>query len=451
MTTTRRDSELPVPATVPPAAVRPPPTGTKGPVIVGLVILLVAVGGFGSWAALAPLSSAALAPGVVVVEGSRKTVQHLEGGIIKEILVTEGSTVEAGDVLARLDETGPKTLYDLYRGQYLASIALEARLIAERDLSEEIAFPSELLDERDDSKVADIIAGQNRLFDARRTSLRGQIDILKQRGTQYEEEVAGLNAQLAATKQQLALIRQELAIVKDLYEKGHETKRRMLALQRARAGLRGERGELQSDISRVKQRIGESELRIIDLQNSFQREVVAQLRDIQTNISELTGRIHAQKYTLQRLDIRAPQAGVVVGLKIHTTDGVIGPGMPILDIVPTGDRMIVEARVKPHDIDIVYAGLRAQVRLTAYKRRSTPMVYGHVIHVSADRFIDDHSGAAYYLAKIEVDPSSLALLDGVKLYPGMPADVMIETGQRTALEYMISPITNSVNRAFREQ
>ncbi len=449
MTTIERKSELPVPAS--PTALRYPPTGTRGPIIVGLVILLVAFGGFGSWAALAPLSSAALAPGVVVVEGSRKTVQHLEGGIIKEILVTEGSTVEAGEVLVRLDETGPKTLYNLLLGQYLAGIALEARLIAERDLSESIAFPAELLDEQDDFKVADIIAGQNRLFEARRKSLEGQIDILKQRSTQYEEEVSGLNAQLAATRRQLALIRQELAIVKDLYEKGHETKRRMLALQRAMAGLGGEQGELISDISRVKQRIGESELRIIDLQNSFQREVVGQLRDIQTKISDLSGRIHSQKYTLQRLDIRAPQTGVVVGLKIHTTDGVIGPGMPILDIVPTGDRMIIEARVKPYDIDIVYAGLAAQVRLTAYKRRSTPMVYGHVIHVSADRFVDDLSGVAYYLAKIEVDPSSLALLDDVKLYPGMPADVMIETGQRTALEYMMSPIMNSVHKAFREQ
>ncbi len=449
MTAMTRKSELI--AAAPPAALPKLPTSTRGPTIVGLVILILAVGGFGSWAALAPLSSAALAPGVVVMEGSRKTVQHLEGGIIKDILVSEGSAVAAGDVLVRLDETGPRTLFDLLRGQYLAAIALEARLSAERDLLQEVRFPAELLAERDDAAVAEILAGQQRLFETRRRSLQGQIDILRQRGAQYDEEVSGLNAQLEATQRQIVLIREELKIVKDLYEKGHETKRRVLALERAMADLRGERGELISDIARVKQRIGETELRIIDLENAFQREVAGLLREVQTDVSELNGRLHAQEYTLQRLDIRAPQAGVVVGLKVHTTDGVIAPGMPILDIVPSEDRMIIEARVSPHDIDVVYPGLAAQVRLTAYKRRTTPMIYGKVIHVSADRFVDDKSGIAYYLAKIEVDMAALETWDDVHLYPGMPADVMIETGKRTALEYLISPITNSIHRAFREQ
>jgi HlyD family type I secretion membrane fusion protein len=423
----------------------------RGPVVAGLAIFALAVGGFGSWAALAPLSSASIAPGVVVVEGSRKTVQHLEGGIIKEILVAEGSTVEAGQVLVRMDGIRPRALYELLQSEYLAALALKARLVAERDDLDHITFSAEVLASKDDPEVKDLIVGESRLFDARRTGLHGQIDILHQRMVQFEQEIKGLEAQRISKTRQRALIQEELKAVQRMYEQGYEKKPRLLALRRANARLAGERGEHIADISRVKQGIGEAELRIIDLQNGFQREVAAEFQAARTRIAELRDRIRAQEDVLRRLDVRAPQAGVVMGLKVHTTDGVITPGMPILDIVPSKEHLIIDAHVNPEDIDVVHPGLTAQVRLTAYKRRSTPTVDGWVTQVSGDRFVDSHSGSAYYLARIELDPPSLAALDDVKLYPGMPAEVMIETGKRTALDYIISPIANGIQRALREQ
>jgi HlyD family type I secretion membrane fusion protein len=423
----------------------------RGPVVAGLAIFALAVGGFGSWAALAPLSSASIAPGIVVVEGSRKTVQHLEGGIVKEILVAEGSTVEAGQVLVRMDGTRPRALYDLLRSEYSAALAIEGRLLAERDDSDNITFSSEVLALTVDPEVMALIVGERRLFETRRARLNGQTDILRQRIVQFEEEIKGLEAQRISKTRQKALIEEELEAVQRLYEQGYEKKPRVLALRRAHARLHGERGEHIADISRVKQGIGEAELRIIDLQNGLQREVATELQDVRTRIAELKDRIRAQEDVLRRLDVRAPQAGVVMGLKVHTTDGVIMPGMPILDIVPSKEHLIIDAHVNPEDIDVVRAGLTAQVRLTAYKRRSTPTVDGRVTQVSADRFVDTNSGSAYYLARIELDPLSLAALDDVRLYPGMPAEVMIETGKRTALDYIISPIANGIQRAFREQ
>lgn len=432
----------------------PPPrlkVGARGPVAAGLLILVLAVGGFGTWAATAPLSSASIAQGVVVVEGSRKTVQHLEGGIVDEILVREGSEVEAGQVLIRMDATRPQALYDLLRSEYSAILALEARLLAERDGSDSITFSSEVLKLTADPEVMALIVGEKRLFETRRARLNGQTDILRQRIVQFEEQIKGLGAQRLSKTQQRALIKEELEAVLELYEKGYEKKPRVLALRRARARLHGERGEHIADISRVKQSIGEAELRIIDLQNGFQREVATELQRVRTRLAELRDRIRAQEDVLRRLEVRAPQAGVVMGLKIHTADGVIASGMPILDIVPSKEHLIIDAHVNPEDIDVVHAGLTAQVRLTAYKRRSTPTVEGSVTQVSADRFVDVNSGTAYYLVRVELDPLSLEILDDVKLYPGMPAEVMIQTGNRTALEYIVSPIANGIQRAFREQ
>ncbi len=438
---------------VPQRRARPPhlKVSARGPVVVGLLILVLAIGGFGAWAATAPLSSASIAPGVVVIEGRRKTVQHLEGGIVDEILVKEGSEVEAGQVLIRMDATRPQALYDLLRSEYSAALAVEARLLAERDGSDSITFSTEVLELTADPEIMALITGEKRLFETRRARLNGQVDILRQRIVQFEEQIKGLEAQRVSKTEQRALIKEELEAVLELYEKGYEKKPRVLALRRARARLHGERGEHIADISRVKQSIGEAELRIIDLQNAFQREVATELQNVRTRIAELRDRIRAQKDVLRRLDVRAPQAGVVMGLKIHTADGVISSGMPILDIVPSKEHLIIDAHVKPEDIDVVHAGLTAQVRLTAYKRRTTPTVEGWVTQVSADRFVDTNSGLAYYLARIELDPPSLAALDDVKLYPGMPAEVMIQTGDRTALEYIISPITSGLQRAFREE
>lgn len=438
----------------PPKPAPPSPrlkTGVSGPVLAGVLILLIAFGGFGTWSAFAHLSSAAIAPGVVAVEGSRKTVQHLEGGIIREILVEEGSRVEAGQVLLWLDPTRPKAMHDLLTGRYLAGVALAARLVAERDGLDAIPFPEEVVMSADDPEVAEIIRGQNRLFEARTTSREGRVAILDQRIAQFSEEITGLRAQKKAKEEQVALIEEELWGVRQLYEKGLEKKPRLLALERRAAELQGGIGEHVAMISRAKQSIGEAKLRILDLENEFQSEVATQLREVQEQVAELRDRLQAQTDVLERVEIRAPQAGTVVALRFHTPEGVIPPGAPILDIVPSEDKLVIDAQVRPDDIDVVHAGLSAQVRLSAYKRRTTPTVNGEVVHVSADRLVDERTGVPYYFARIEVHPEELEGLEDVELYPGMPAEVMIETGTRPAYEYLISPITNSLHRAFREQ
>lgn len=443
-----------LPAPLDPALGAPTPprlkTRARGPIFAGFAIIVLAFGGFGAWAGLSPLNSAAIAPAVVVAESSRKTVQHLEGGIIKDILVDEGSIVDTGQILIRLDETRARTGYDLLLGQLDAALALQHRLIAERDSLPAIAFPPELSDRRGELAVGPMLAAQERLFAARRKALNGQVAILRQRIAQFRDEITGLEAQQRAKERQVVLIRQEYRGVKELFDKGFERKPRLLALERAEALLEGEHGELIAQISRVRQAIGEAELRIIDLDNNFHQDVATQLRDTEVRVAEMRDRLRAQEDVLQRVDIRAPQSGVVVGLKFRSRLGVIPPGASILDIMPSEDRLVFEARIRPEDIDVVRVGQSAQVRLTAYKQRSTLTVNGRLIHISADRFLDERTGLGYYLAKIEPDPDSLAAAGDVQLQAGMPAEVMIQTGARLAIEYMVNPVIISFTRAFRE-
>lgn len=443
---------LPAPvAHAPPPAAPELSTETRRPVTVGVAFLVVFFGGFGTWAALAPLDSAAVAQGVVTVDSYKKTVQHLEGGIIAEILVKEGSIVEAGQVLLRLDETRSAAALGVVEGQYQAAKAQEARLIAERDGLTEIPFPDDLVAAASDPAVAEILGGQQGLFEARRTALEGQVAVLMKQIDQLNEEIGGLRAQQKAKGRQMALVLEEYTAVKELYDKGYERKPRVLALQRAAALLEGERGEYTAEIARAEQKIGESEIRIINLRDNLQSEVASELREVQTRAAELRDRTTMQRDVLDRVDIVAPQAGTVVGLKFFTPGGVIAPGAPILDIVPTTDKLIVEAQVRTEDIDVVHPGLFAQVRLSAYRQRTTPYVDGRVIQVSADRFVDQRTGFPYYQARVEINADTLHRLRGVTLYPGMPVEVMIMTGKRVALEYLLNPITTSINRAFREQ
>ncbi len=425
-------------------------TRTRGPVLAGIAVIALAFGGFGAWAATSPLASASIAPGVVAVEGNRKTVQHLEGGIIGEILAGEGDRVSAGQVLIRLDPTRPRAVFDLMQGRYWAARALEARLIAERDGRAELVFADDLLGMVDDREIAEVLQGQKNLFDARRAALDGQISVLKQRIVQHKEQIGGVNAQIRSKREQLALVAEEREGIETLFDKGIATKPRLLAAKRAEARLRGEIGEHVAQVAELKQRSGETKLRIIDLQNRSQERIELNLRETQDTIAELLDRLRAQEDILSRLDIRAPQEGVIVAMQFFTPGGVIRSGEPILDIVPEQEKLIISANVNPNDIDVVHAGLPAQIRLSVFNRRSTPMVDGTVTSVSADRFVNDADGSSFYRASVEIDPGQLEALDNVQLYPGMPAEVLINTGTRTALQYLISPITDNVHRALRE-
>ncbi len=433
----------------PPALPARPRIGAT--VVVGLVILALFFGLVGGWSALAPLTSAAVASGVVKVDSNRKTVQHLEGGIIEEIKVKNDDRVAVGDVLVRLDAAQSHASWALLRGQQNALKALEARLIAERDGAPAIAFDADLMARRGTPEVAEILAGQESVFATRRKTLAGQVDILHQRQNQLNAEIASRRAQLAAAERQKALIGEEIAGVAALVQKGLERRARLLGLKRQQASLEGARGEQLGLIARARQQIGEAELQIINRRNGQINEVVAELSEVQVRLGELEERLVASRDVLARRDIVSPIAGVVVDLRYFTSGGVIRPGDPILDIVPQHDQLVIEAQIRPLDIDVVKPGLAARVRLTAFKQRTTPTLQGRVVYVSADRLTDPRTGIPYFTARVEIPASELARLDGVKLYPGMPAEVMVVTGARTALEYLVDPLRESLQRAFREQ
>lgn len=417
-------------------------------VLAGVLIIALGFGGLGIWAAVAPLKSAALAAGVVKVASERKTIQHLEGGIVREILVDEDQEVAAGQVLLRLDDTVARARHSLLQGQHDVLNAEIARLVAERDRLPKIEFPQDLLARRDDPRVADLMAGEQLLFASRREALNGQIRVLSQRKQQYQEKIAGRLAQVEATKTKRDYITEEIKGADELMKVGMYLKPRYFALKRSEAELEGDVGRLRSEIAESRELIGETDLRIMDIRNQALKETVDKLQKLRADMNDSGERLSAATDSLARTQIKAPIAGTVIGLKAHTIGGVIKPGEPILDMVPKNDKLIIEAHVRPDDIDVVHKGLSAEVRFTALNWRTSPVLQGKVTRVSADRFTDAKTGLAYYLAQVEVDPKSARK---VTLYPGMPAEVYIVTGERTTLDYLLKPIKDQMQRGMLEE
>jgi len=426
-------------------------------VLSGAAVVGVFIGGFGAWSALAPLESAALAPGVVEVEGHHKTVQHLEGGIIGQILVKDGDHVTEGQVLLRLDDTKARTTYAALEGQLLDAYARQARLRAERDGLENIHFPDALRSRaKRDTSVTQTIAGQETIFAARHSLLASKITQIRERIRQSNEEIHGLQAQDEAARTRAGLIQQELLGVRELYNKGLERKAHLLQLEAQAAEITGNRGQLAAEIARAQQTIAEAEVDILTLRNDAANEVAQQLRDTEEKVAELEEQRQAAADVLSRVEIRAPESGVVTDLKVHTPGGVVRPGEPLLDIVPTPDVMVIRARVRPEDMDLVRVGLPASVRLLPYKQRRTPPLQGIVRYVSADRLFDDRqqngqAGLPYFLAKIEISDEALRAAPEIKLLPGMPAEVMIKTGKTSIALYALSPLLDSFQRALSEK
>jgi len=418
----------------------------------GMIVVGVFVIGFLGWAAVAPLDSALVAQGVVVVETHRKTIQHLEGGIVNTIYVTDGQKVAAGQPLVQLDDTEAKASLDLVRGQADALAAQQARLEAERDNADKIAFPPELLARQgSDPKVAEAIRGEQNTFDTHRATLAKQQDIYNQRISENKRIIAGLQSQQSSVEQQSQLIGQESDSVQQLYNKGLSTLPRLLQLKRQAADLGGQHGQVSEKIAQVNLDSGEDELQIVNLRNQFLNDVVKDLRDVQTKRFEALDRLHAAKDVVARLRLTAPVAGKVVGLAVHTKGAVIRPGDTVLEIVPINDQLDVEAHVRPEDADDVHIGMMAKVNLGAYKQRRLPMITGTVTTVSADRLTDQKTGQAYFNVEIAVDLAQLKDYPDVKLIPGMPVDVSLETGSRTALEYFVEPITAVFRHGMRER
>ncbi len=404
-----------------------------------------------AWSVLAPLSSAAIAPGVISPYGSRKTVQHLEGGIIERILVEDGSDVEAGQPLVLLEDTMARASYELIRTQYFTLAAQQERLIALQTQSDDIAFPSWLLDEARDPKVYEILVTQRQLLHTQKRAHDDRKAVLRQKEAQMREEINGLQAQIDGQNEQLGLIGEEIKGVQTLVNKGLERKPRLLALQRTEAELKAGMGSNQALISRSEQAIGETELELIAADTILQNDIAQELSQIRGELSAAGERMAASADILDRIQITAPVSGKVVELNFHTSGGIIAPGQAILDIVPQNEDLIIEAQVSPMDIDVVHEGLEAQIRLSAFSQRNLPQIVGRVTSVSADRLIDEMTGQPYFKAIIEVDRDTLAQAsEDLTLTAGMPAEVMIVTGSQTFVGYLLDPIVSTFRHAFRE-
>ncbi|HEV2562468.1 MAG TPA: HlyD family type I secretion periplasmic adaptor subunit [Rhizomicrobium sp.] len=417
----------------------------------GRLIILVFAIGFVGWAALAPLDSAIMAPGVIVVETHRKTIQHLEGGIVRAVPINDGQTVKAGQLLVQMDDTQARASLELLKGESDALAAQEARLIAERDNADQINFPPDLLARASDPKVAEAIRGEQSAFDTRRQTLNKQIQILSQRSQENTRIIAGLQNQQEAVDQQITLIAQETTSVQGLYNKGLSTLPRLLALQRQAADLTGQRGQLIEKVAQVQLTSGENELEIMNQRNQRMSDVVKDLRDVQTKRFDLMDRLHAAQDVLTRLTIRAPVSGKIVSLAVHTVGAVVRPGDTIMEIVPQHDAVEVEAHVRPEDADNVHVGMAARVNLSAHQQRRLPIISGTVNNVSADRLVDQRTGQPYFTVNVTVDRSLLKDYPDARLIPGLPVEVALDTGSRTALDYFVEPITDVLRRGMREK
>lgn len=422
---------------------------TRRPRLLGYmsgVILLAAVAG---WASVAKLSSAALAPGVVSPDGHRKTIQHLEGGIVKTIHVREGDIVIAGDTLVSLDVTQALARHRELRERYADLLSTESRLVAEQTGSHEMTVPAELKGMTDivsDRAIADQIA----LLSSRRTAREGREKIFRQRILQVEEEITGLGEMIAAQDLQLELIDREIEGVQKLFDKGLERLPRILALQRAKAQIDAEKAANRARVARDGQEIGETQMQLIAMRDDHNERVNEELTKTRGALAELRSQLVSRKDILARTEILAPVPGTVMNMRITTETGVIRPGDSILDIVPSDARLIIDAHVKPADIDNVQPGMKTRVLLTAYRQRNLPLIHGVLRSVSADILFDERSGSSYFLAKVEVEPGVFEKLEGVRLMPGMPAEVMILNREQTLLHYMIDPLSGSMARSFRE-
>ena len=422
-------------------------------IIVGMLITAFVTFGVGGWAATSQLSGAVIGQGTVVVDSSVKKVQHATGGIVGELRVREGDRVNAGDILIRLDETQTLANATIVTQSVDELLARQARLGAERDNADEIAFPRALIERSRDSKseAAHAIAAERTLFNLRRETRAGQKAQLKERSTQLLDEIKGYTGQSEAKQKEIDLIYKELEGVRSLWQKNLVPITRLTALERDTARLEGERSHLTGAIAQSKGKIAEIQLQIIQVDQDLRTEVGKDLIETRSKLSELSERKTAAVDQLNRIDIRAPQSGRVHQLAVHTVGGVIAPGEQIMLIVPDADALAIEVKIATREIDQVYFGQVAAMRFAAFNQKTTPEIEGSVNMVSPDLTQDQRTGASYYTVRVGLKPEELAKLGANKVVPGMPVDVFIKTSGRTALSYLIKPLMDQAERALKER
>lgn len=417
----------------------------------GFLTLFLLVGGIGGWAATTDLAGAVLAQGTVVVAGNVKKIQHPAGGVIGQIFVKNGDHVKAGDVLVRLDETMTRASLQIITRQMDELVGRQARLRAERDDAATVTIPEELLKRNDDPSVAQIVSGEKTLFEKRISTRKSQIAQLGERITALGEEISGLTTQSEAKTREIDLIVKELGGLEQLEAKQLVPQTKIMALRRERARLEGEKAQLQAQAGSSKVKITEIEMQRIGIDHEAKSEVVKELREAEGKLAELAERRTAAEDQLRRIDLKAPVNGIVHQSTVFTIGGVINPADTLMVIVPEGERLIIEARIAPQDIDQARTHEEATIRFTAFNQRTTPTVSGKVVQVAADITHDQQNQVSYFVAQIEIPDDEMKKLEGLKLSPGMPADVQIVTTARTALSYLTKPIEDQFAKAFKER
>ena len=419
--------------------------------IVGLTVVILLAGGLGGWASTAQISGALIAQGSIVVESNVKKVQHPTGGVVGEVRAHDGDLVKAGDILVRLDDTVTKANLAIVTKNLDGLWARAARLEAEQRGLDKIVFPKTLTDRASDPDVKEVMANETKLFEVRVNGRAGQKAQFRERIVQLNEEISGLTAQEAAKDKEIDLVQTELTGVRDLYDKHLVQLSRLTTLERDAARLAGERAQYVAQRAQAKGKITETELQIIQIDKDMVSDVSKDLREANDKIGELVERKVTAEDQLRRVDIRAPQDGMVLQSTVHTVGGVITAGDAIMLIVPQTDDLQVEAKVNPQDIDKLQVGQKTLLRLSAFNQRTTPELNGVVTRVSPDTTTDQRTGQSYYTIRVSMPPEEVARLGDVKLIPGMPVEAFVQTGERTLLSYLIKPLSDQLMRAFREK
>lgn len=422
------------------------------PIWIGMLVLFIMLGGFAAWAGFTQIAGAIVAPGQIEVDQNRQVVQHLDGGIVAKINVTEGSIVEAGDVLIRLDDRLLASQLAITEGQLFEVMARRGRMAAERDQADAITFPPELLDAaKSRAEVAELVEGQQQLFRARKVTAAKEKEQLNNRVDQIGSQIEGIAAQRAALSDQLALVEEEREVQQRLLDQGLAQAGPVLALRREAARLAGQLGELTAEDASSKERITEIEIALLKLDTDRQEEAITNLRDLQYNELELHEKRTTLIEQLARLDLRAPVSGVVYGLTVFAERSVIQAAAPVMYIVPQDRPLIITVKVEPIHIDQVYVGQDVALRFPAFSSRTTPELYGRVLNISPDAFTDERTQATYYRSEIQITEEEIAKLpEGDVLIPGMPVEAYLRTGDRSPMAYLVKPLAIYFNRAFRE-
>jgi HlyD family type I secretion membrane fusion protein len=425
-------------------------SGLRRQALAGILVIVLGSAALAAWAALAPLAGAIIAPGFVKVDLNRKVVQHLEGGIVREIRVRDGDRVRSGQPLVVIEDVKVDATLDQLGIQLFAERAKAARLVAEAAYAAKPAFPADVLARASDSKGAETVERERALFAARRTAVEDQVALLRRQIREIGEEAAALNDQIDAEVRALELQKEELRANEELLRQNYVQKTRVITLQRAVAEYEARHGEHRAELAKTRQRSSELDLRIVSAQNAYKQTAIDELKDTTARIFDLQERLRPSQDAAKRQQVLAPVAGEVVGLKVFTPGAVVAPREVLMEIVPADKTLIVEGRIRPEDINSVRIESRADIRLTAYRQRTTPLVRGSVSYVSGDRLVDPQTGAPYYVVHVSVQPQALAEAGNLRLQAGMPAEVFIRTDQRTVFDYLLAPVTNYLRRAMRE-